>query len=224
MCGIAGVVGPRVPDDELLRQMAERMSHRGPDSQATWCDEQAGFAFRRLAVIDLDKRSDQPLHLGSWHLVFNGEIYNYRELRNELRDLGHAFKTEGDGEVLLHAWAEWEEAALDRINGMFAFAMWHDGRQELVCARDPFGEKPFFWTNGPTGFAFASEIRALRVARPGPLSPRDEAISPFLGLGLMPSLDHSFFAGIRQLPGAHLLRLRERGIEIQRYWHPRRID
>ena len=173
MCGIAGVVGPAAPDDELLQRMAERMAHRGPDSQETWRDERAGFAFRRLAIIDLDERSNQPLHLGSWHLVFNGEIYNYRELRDELRDLGHGFETEGDGEVLLHAWAEWEEAALDRLNGMFAFAIWHDARKELACARDPFGEKPLFWANGPTGFAFASEIRALLVAHPNfPLATR----------------------------------------------------
>jgi asparagine synthase (glutamine-hydrolysing) len=224
MCGIAGVVGPSVPEDELLRRMAERMSHRGPDSQETWHDERAGFAFRRLAIIDLDHRSDQPLHLGSWHLVFNGEIYNYRELRDELRDLGHAFETEGDGEVLLHAWAEWEEAALDRLNGMFAFAIWHDVRKELVCARDPFGEKPLFWANGPTGFAFASEIRALLVACPTSRSPRENAVPSFLGLGLMPPIDQSFLAGIQQLPAAHLLRVREGRVEVHQYWQPRRIE
>ena len=224
MCGIAGVVGPQAPDDELLRRMAERMAHRGPDSQVTWRDERAGFAFRRLAIIDLDKRSDQPLHLGSWHLVFNGEIYNYRELRNELRDLGHAFETEGDGEVLLHAWAEWEEAALDRLNGMFAFAIWHDVRKELVCARDPFGEKPLFWANGSTGFAFASEIRALLVARPTSLSSCEDVVSSFLGLGLMPPIDQSFLPEIQQLPAAHLLRLQETRVEVQPYWQPRRVE
>jgi asparagine synthase (glutamine-hydrolysing) len=200
--------------------MAERMSHRGPDSQKIWHDEQVGFAFRRLAIIDLDRRSDQPLHFRAWHLVFNGEIYNYRELRDELRDLGHAFETEGDGEVLLHAWAEWEEAALDRLNGMFAFAIWHDVRKELVCARDPFGEKPLFWANRTDRFAFASEISALLVARPGVVSPREDAIPSFLGLGFMPSVDETFLAGIQQLPAAHLLRLREGRVEVQPYWHP----
>ena len=87
----------------------------------------------------------QPMHLGPWHLVFNGEIYNYRELRAELVGLGHAFLTEGDGEVLLHAWAEWGEDALDRLDGMFAFAIWNDERREVLCACDPFGEKPLFW-------------------------------------------------------------------------------
>ena len=94
-----------------------RWRKRGPDGQGVWHDDAVGLAFRRLAIIDLDERSNQPLHLGPWHLVFNGEIYNYRELRDELRGLGHAFVTEGDGEVLLHAWAEWGEGALERVNG-----------------------------------------------------------------------------------------------------------
>src|SRR5512142_3365304 len=119
MCGIAGILGSSL-DESLLSRMAERMAHRGPDSQGVWQDGTAGLAIRRLAIIDLDHRSDQPFHLGPWHLVFNGEIYNYRELRDELRGLGHDFHTEGDGEVLLHAWVEWEDAALDRLNGMFA--------------------------------------------------------------------------------------------------------
>jgi asparagine synthase (glutamine-hydrolysing) len=204
--------------------MAERMSHRGPDSQATWRDERAGLAIRRLAIIDLDERSNQPLHLGPWHLVFNGEIYNYRELRDELRDLGHAFETQGDGEVLLHAWVEWEVAALDRLNGMFAFGLWHDERRELVCARDPFGEKPLFWTNGTGGFAFASEIRSLLAGRPDLRSPREEVIAPFLGLGLFPAVDESFFAGVQQLPAAHVLRFRDARIDVQPYWHPRRVE
>jgi asparagine synthase (glutamine-hydrolysing) len=204
--------------------MAQRMTHRGPDSQGTWHDERAGLAIRRLAIIDLDRRSDQPLHLGPWHLVFNGEIYNYRELRGELQELGHVFETEGDGEVLLHAWVEWEEAALDRVNGMFALALWHDERGELVCARDPFGEKPLFWANGPSGFVFASEIRALLAARPELSSPREEAIAPFLGLALMPPVEQSFFAGIEQLPAAHLLRVRDGRVDIRRYWEPMRIE
>ena len=126
--------------------------------------------------------------------------------------------------MLLHAWAQWEEAALDRFNGMFAFAIWNDARKELVCARDPFGEKPLFWANAPTGFAFASEIRALLAARPELLDPLDDAIPPFLGLGLMPSIDQSFLAGIHQLPAAHLLRLRDARTEVRPYWQPRPVE
>src|SRR3954466_12708577 len=111
MCGFAGVVGRAPPDLQLLHRMARHLIHRGPDGEGIWCDDFVGIGFRRLAIIDLDERSSQPLHFGPWHLVFNGEIYNYRELRNELRALGHEFVTEGDGEVLLHAWAEWEDGA-----------------------------------------------------------------------------------------------------------------
>ncbi|HET6551607.1 MAG TPA: hypothetical protein VFG79_24275, partial [Solirubrobacter sp.] len=133
------------------------MAHRGPDGQGVWDDGVAGLAFRRLAIIDLDPRSDQPLHLGPWHLVFNGEIYDYKERRAELQALGHAFVTDGDGEVLLHAWAEWGESALDRVNGMFAFAIWHDERRELHLCADPFGEKPVYWCRDGERLAFASD-------------------------------------------------------------------
>jgi asparagine synthase (glutamine-hydrolysing) len=224
MCGIAGVVGTSPPEDELLARMAGRMVHRGPDSQAVWHDGYAGLAVRRLAVIDLDQRSNQPFHLGAWHLVFNGEIYNYREIRDELRARGHRFETEGDGEVLLHAWAEWGEAALDRLNGMFALALWHDQRRELTCARDPFGEKPLFWAERAGEIVFASEVRALLEARPDLGAPRFEAVAPYLGLGLMPPVGESFFAEIRSLPAAHLLHFAGGRIDVKEYWRPRRIS
>src|SRR4051794_12583779 len=121
MCGIAGFAGGSAPSKELLSRMAGGMVHRGPDSEGVWHDDTAGLAVRRLMIIDLKDRPTQPLHLGHWHLAFNGEIYNYRELRAELRTLGHEFATEGAREVLLHAWAQWEEDALARVNGMFAF-------------------------------------------------------------------------------------------------------
>jgi asparagine synthase (glutamine-hydrolysing) len=223
MCGIAGVVGVSRPEDEVLARMAGRMAHRGPDSQAIWHDECAGLAVRRLAVIDLDQRSNQPFHFGPWHLVFNGEIYNYREIRDELRSRGHRFETEGDGEVLLHAWAEWGQAALDRVNGMFALAVWHDERREFTCARDPFGEKPLFWAKRPGQITFASEVRALLEARPDLGAPRLEATAPYLGLGLMPPVDESFFAEIHCLPAAHLLRFCDGRIDVEQYWRPRRV-
>lgn len=223
MCGIAGIVGPPA-EEALLARMAERMAHRGPDSQGVWTDGTAGLAIRRLAIIDLDHRSDQPLHLGPWHMVFNGEIYNYRELRDVLVELGHQFVTEGDGEVLLHAWSEWEEQALDRLNGMFAVALWHDERRELVCARDPFGEKPLYWARANGGVVFGSEIDALLAAYPelGPV--REDVLANFLGLGYMPGIDQSFFATIEQLPAAHLLRVRGGQTIVQEYWRPQRIE
>jgi asparagine synthase (glutamine-hydrolysing) len=224
MCGIAGLVGGPAPEPELLERMAQCMIHRGPDGKGTWNDGVAGLAFRRLAIIDLDERSNQPLHLGHWHLVFNGEIYNYRELRDELRALGHEFVTEGDGEVLLHAWAQWEEGSLERFNGMFAFAIWNDERKELTCARDPFGEKPLFWAMDRERIVFASEVGALLEARPDLGAPRVDALAPFLGRGVMPPIDGCFFAGVQKLPGACLLRFRDGRVDVRRYWWPGRVD
>lgn len=224
MCGIAGVLGTPQPTQELLKAMGSRMAHRGPDSQGVWLDGAVGLAVRRLAIIDLDPRSNQPLHLGHWHLAFNGEIYNYRELRRELEALGHGFETEGDGEVLLHAWAEWEDGALDRLNGMFAFAVWHDERQELVCARDPFGEKPLFWAGTPHSFVFASEIRTLLVARPDLRTPDHDALCAHLAYGRMPPIEQTFFAGINQLPAAHTLRVSHGRVDVREYWRPQRTD
>ena len=115
MCGIAGIAGGAPPDRTLLGRMAATMENRGPDGEGVWADDTAGFAFRRLAIIDLHERSSQPMHLGPLHLVFNGEIYNYRELRDELRGLGHEFHTEGDAEVILHSWAELFVEVDDRL-------------------------------------------------------------------------------------------------------------
>ena len=223
MCGIAGIVG-EAPDPEVLARMAQRMAHRGPDSQGVWHDAVAGLAIRRLAIIDLDRRSNQPFHLGPWHLVFNGEIYNYRELREDLSRLGHEFETEGDGEVLLRAWVQWEEGALARLNGMFALAIWHDERRELVCACDPFGEKPLFWAVRGDRFVFASDARALLEARPELGEPRWTTLAPYLGLGRMPPIDESFFDGIERLPAAHLLRVRDGRVQVRQYWRPRRVE
>jgi asparagine synthase (glutamine-hydrolysing) len=224
MCGIAGIVGGGVPRNQVLVRMAEAMAHRGPDGQGTWRDDHAGLAFRRLAVIDLDHRSDQPLHLGPWHLVFNGEIYNYRELRVELERLGHAFLTEGDGEVLLHAWAQWEEGSLRRLEGMYAFAVWHDARRRLTLARDPFGEKPLFWARDGERLVFASELGALRPTAPRPPTAREAALAPYLARGLMPPIDQSFLAGVRRLPAGHLLRFDAEGVEVARHWAPRAVE
>ena len=127
MCGIAGTVGGGFARRGAARRGWLRpWGSAGRTARASGTTRSPGLAFRRLAIIDLHERSSQPMHLDHLHLVFNGEIYNYLELRDALRGLGHEFRTEGDGEVLLHAWAEWDEAALERLNGMFAFAVWDD--------------------------------------------------------------------------------------------------
>jgi asparagine synthase (glutamine-hydrolysing) len=223
VCGIGGTAGGR-PDAALLARMAATMHKRGPDAQGEWHDDAVGFAFRRLAIIDLHERSSQPLHLGPLHLVFNGEVYNYRELRDELRSLGHAFATEGDGEVLLHAFAEWGDGALDRVNAMFALALWDDSTRRLVLAADPFGEKPLYYAQLGERLVWASEIKALLQHPDVPSEPDAGAIATFLARGAMPELHGSFFRGIRRLPAAHVLEWRDGEVRIRRYWQPRRVD
>jgi asparagine synthase (glutamine-hydrolysing) len=225
MCGIGGIVGRQDPPAELLERMASAMAHRGPDGEGFYVGQGVGLAFRRLAIIDLHERSNQPLSLGHWRLVMNGEIYNYVELRDELRGRGHQFATEGDAEVLLHAWNEWGEGALDRVNGMFALAIWHEGNRELTLACDPFGEKPLYWAKGSDRrVVFASDIPAILEVYPGLTSPLAEAIEPFLAFGHNPPIDKSFLAGIHRLPGGHVLRWRDGRTDVGRYWVPKRVD
>jgi asparagine synthase (glutamine-hydrolysing) len=224
MCGIAGTAGPP-PDPGLLEAMAETMSKRGPDGQGTWHDDAVGLAFRRLAIIDLHERSSQPMHLGPLHLVFNGEIYNYRELRDELRGLGHEFATEGDTEVLLHAWAQWGEGALDRLNGMFAFAVWDDGERRLTLASDPFGEKPVYYARTPGGrLIFASDIKAILLDPLVTAVEDRQALAAFVAHNVVPAPAASFFAGIERLPGAHLLRWQDGDVSVERYWRPQPVE
>jgi asparagine synthase (glutamine-hydrolysing) len=223
MCGIAGSAGGR-PDVHVLQRMAATMANRGPDGEGIWADEEVGFAFRRLAIIDLHERSNQPMHLGPLHLVFNGEIYNYRELRDELRGLGHTFETEGDAEVLLHAFAEWGEEALDRLNGMFALAVWDDAERRLTLAADPFGEKPLYYARSADRIVFGSEIKAV-LQDPGvPAAADEEAAALFLTRGTMPDVHSSFFRGISRLPAAHVLRWRDGVTSIRRYWVPAPVE
>jgi asparagine synthase (glutamine-hydrolysing) len=220
MCGIAGIAGGAPPDPALLERMAATMVHRGPDGQGIWNDETVGLAFRRLAIIDLHERSSQPMHFERWHLVFNGEIYNYRELCEELTGLGHRFVTEGDTEVLLHAWAQWGEGALERVNGMFAFAVWDDSERCLTLARDPFGEKPLYYRRAGERLTFASDIPAI-LCEPGASAvPRTSVLGPYLVSGDIPDVGESFFAEIDVVPAAHVLRWHAGAIELDRYWTP----
>jgi asparagine synthase (glutamine-hydrolysing) len=224
MCGIAGLAGAGAADTEALQRMAGAMIHRGPDGQGIWHDQEVGLAFRRLSIIDLHERSNQPLHFGGLHLVFNGEIYNYVELRGDLRRLGHRFVTEGDAEVLLHAWAEWGERALDRLNGMFAFAVWDAAANRMTLATDRFAEKPLFVHERAGRLAFASDVRALRAADASIGIPDRAATDRFLALGTMPSLPATFFADVRRLPPAHVAHWDGRRLDLQCWWHPAQVD
>jgi asparagine synthase (glutamine-hydrolysing) len=225
MCGIAGIAGRGAGDAAALERMAAAMFHRGPDGHGVWHDDRVGLSFRRLAIIDLDERSNQPFHRDDVHLVFNGEIYNYIELREELRRCGHTFVTEGDAEVLLHAWLRWGEACLHSLNGMFAFALWDARTRRLSLVTDRFAEKPLYFHHVNDRLLFASEVRAMGAADPSVGVPDPRATASFLALEEMPVLPATFFRDVQRLPPAHIAHWTPDGsVRVSQWWEPKTID
>ncbi|WAC05107.1 MAG: asparagine synthase (glutamine-hydrolyzing) [Methanoregula sp.] len=223
MCGIAGqyCYNRAPPDPRLLAAMSERIAHRGPDGEGTWIKGSVGLAHRRLAIIDLSEDARQPManEDGSLRLVFNGEIYNFVELREELVRCGHVFRSKGDSEVIVHAYEEWGVECLARFNGMWAFALWDERKQELFCSRDRFGIKPFYYTEAGGSFLFASEIKAL-LAHPGVgKEPDDEMLRTYLAWGVLDHTGRTMVAGVSQLRPAHAMVVTATGHkEPFRYW------
>ena len=224
MCGIAGIVErPRagLVERASLTRLRDAQRHRGPDDEGLWLSEDGavGLAHRRLAIVDLSPRGHQPMSTpdGALHIVFNGEIYNHELLRRELEASGHGFHSTSDTEVLLHGWRQWGPALLDRLRGMFAFALYDAGRRETVLARDPLGIKPLYWLDDGRRTAFASEVQALRgVFGAGGLDP--EGVATFLLWGSI-AAPRTIYRGIRALPAGCWLRIGADGPEApQRYW------
>ena len=199
--------------------MADKITHRGPDSEGIYTDETLAMAFRRLSIIDLEG-GDQPIENedGSKVLMFNGEIYNYRDLRRELLDAGHVFKTESDSEVLLHGFEEWDAGLLDRVRGMFAFAVWDKPSKSLFLARDFFGIKPMHYALLPDGrLVFGSEIKSLLVHPDVPREFNEAALDNYLSYQYSLPRE-TFFKGIYCLQPGHYLRYRDGKVEETRYW------
>jgi len=235
----------RGPDDEgylLVDTAAGRLREYGgadtvpalrlPDiSQAHDGHHDLALGFRRLAIIDLSPAGHQPMSDADGHLwlIFNGEIYNYLELRAQLESLGHRFRTGTDTEVVLHAYAEWGPDCLRRFNGMWAFAIWDGRRRRLFCARDRFGIKPFYYFHDGRRFIFGSEIKALLCDPHVPREPNQARIYDYLALRHLNRTAETLFKGILQLPAAGYMLVDESGIHISRYWDlppsaPRRSD
>ena len=227
MCGIAGSLDLRDgrSDEEMVARMTDLIAHRGPDDAGLLVDAPATLGHRRLSIIDLSPGGHQPMPdaAGRRWLTFNGEIYNYLELHEELEGLGHVFRTRSDSEVLLEAYAEWGPEALERLNGMFAFAIWDRERQELFCARDRFGVKPFYYTVVDGRFRFASEIKALLLDPAVPRVANEARVRDFLAYGITDHTDETLFEGIMQLPpGSSLLVRADSGaLERHRWYEPR---
>ena len=232
MCGFVAVISPGVPiHADLLTVMRDRLIHRGPDNGSNWlqANHRVALAHRRLSIIDTSHSADQPMATddNALHLVFNGEIYNYIELRKELEQLGAQFQTSSDTEVLLAALREWGEAALHKLNGMFAFALWDEGSRRMLVARDRFGEKPLFIGRGKFGtVVFASEMKAILV-HPLMACSIDSRATARFGAGAWYEDDElTFFEGIERFPAAHAAWFRQDGTEERRwrYWTPDYTD
>jgi len=224
MCGIAGLYYPATPkpiDPARIRAMADALAHRGPDGSGVWTAPGVGLGHRRLSIIDVEG-SPQPMHGadGALSIVFNGEIYNFAELRGELAAKGWVFRTEGDTEVLLAGWAAWGPGMLDRLNGMFAFAL-HDARANvLFLARDRMGVKPLHYVELSDGaLAFASELKGLLAHPLLRRTPDIRAVEDYLAYNYVPD-DACLVAGVKKLPAGHFL-LIERGKPVpqpRRWW------
>ena len=226
MCGICGFTkaAQTEGDAEVLDAMCEVMAHRGPDGEGRYIADGIALGHRRLALIDL-KGGAQPMvrednGAARWSIVYNGEVYNYRELRGELQGLGYPFATDSDTEVLLVGYIAWGEGVLQRLRGMFAFAI-HDALTgELFCARDFFGIKPFYYTVQDGQFIFASEIKSILEHPAYERKLNEEALAQYLCFQFS-ALPETFFKGVFKLPQGHFLRVRAQGeIEVERYWKP----
>ena len=253
MCGICGFTGATEADLPTLKAMCDVMAHRGPDGEGQYLDDGIALGHRRLSLIDLEGGNQPMVRATGEHdsavtspalmpdgtpcaspeaapakrdfaIVFNGEIYNYRDLRAELEAEGWAFQTSSDTEVLLTGYLAWGEAVLDRLRGMFAFAIWNRKSRELFCARDFFGIKPFYYTvqQGASGpqLIFASEIKCILEHPAYQRELNEEALEQYLCFQFS-ALDETFFKGIFKLPPAHCMTVRADGTtEMRRYWRP----
>src|SRR5438067_11519831 len=202
MCGISGFLLsratlPRAAAEARLWAMVGTLRHRGPDDEGVWTDGRAGLAHARLSIIDLSPAGHQPMASadGTAWITYNGEVYNFAEIRHELEALGYPFRSRSDTEVIVNGWHAWGPKIFSRLRGMFALAIWDRRSRRLILARDRLGKKPLYYTPGPGAFLFSSEIKAV-LAWPGvPRAPTLRAIDDYLSLQYVP-VPATAFAGI----------------------------
>jgi len=227
MCGIAGIIQTYATrfTPEHLKKMTDALAHRGPEGEGLWQNDSVNalLGHRRLSIIDLSESAAQPMHyMGRYTIIHNGEIYNYIELKNELKQEGYAFRTQSDTEVIAAAFDYWQEDCVDHFDGMFAFAIWDEVEKELFAARDRFGEKPFFYYFDGTTLLFASEMKALWTAGIKKL-PNLQLLFNFITIGYTdnPSRpEETFYTNISKLPPASslLFTMGSGELVIEKYW------
>ncbi len=225
MCGITGFIDfKRQRTEADVARMSDCLQHRGPDGGATWFAQTAsatiGLGHRRLSIIDLSTTANQPMHYDGLHLVFNGEIYNYNEIRDDLMALGHSFRTHSDTEVILHGWRQWGEACIEKWRGMFAIALYDERSQEIICIRDRAGVKPFYYYFNDGLFLFGSELKSLTAFPDFPKEVNADAVASFLQYGYVPH-PHCIYKHTAKLPPGHLLRIPfgKPEIQLRQYWN-----
>ena len=227
MCGIAGIVNldKSLFEKSLLEEMVRMQRHRGPDDRGLYIEKNIGLGHTRLSIIDLSKDAHQPMSNedNTAFIIHNGEIYNYLELRQELVNLGHNFKSRSDTEVILHAYEEWGEDCLKRFNGMWAFAILDSRKKILFCSRDRLGVKPFYYHLTDEVFIFASEIKAILAHPKIKRKANDQSIFTYLcsGYGYMDTSDDTFFEGIKQVKPGHyiILSIEDKKFSQKQYWN-----
>ncbi|OGU60690.1 MAG: asparagine synthase (glutamine-hydrolyzing) [Ignavibacteria bacterium GWF2_33_9] len=228
MCGIAGIVKTKSNnyqiEKSLLKQMSDVIVHRGPDSDGQWLSKSgnAGFSFRRLAIIDLTENGNQPMQIsdGRYTIVFNGEIYNHAELRSKLERKGYKYKSHTDTETILYGYQEWGEALLQKMWGMWSIAIWDEQRQEFFAARDRIGIKPFYYLQHNGNLIFGSEIKSIIQYKNYSPAVNYEQLPIYFTLGAS-SQENTLFESIKKLPAAHFLKYKLDGkVTIKQYWNP----
>ncbi|MHC4476794.1 MAG: asparagine synthase (glutamine-hydrolyzing) [Planctomycetota bacterium] len=226
MCGIVGYLrldGQPV-DAETVDRMCQTIIHRGPDDMGTYIRGNVGIGMRRLSIIDL-QTGRQPISNedGRLQIVFNGEIYNYKELKSDLVTRGHKFRTESDTEVILHLYEEYSTDCLSHLIGMFAFAVWNQEKQELFCARDRLGIKPFYYFADGKRLIFASELKAILEEKDLPVELDLHALSQFLTFEFIP-FPRTLLGTIKKMPPGHFMVANHRGVTLHHYWHPEEVE
>src|SRR5271156_1648198 len=229
MCGIVGILARKTQiPAEVLERATRSLAHRGPDDSGTVLLKDAepepleiGLGHRRLAILDLSPLGHQPMQdpvTGSW-IVFNGEIYNFRELRKELAGNGVEFKSHSDTEVILAAYRVWAESCLTRLGGMFAFALWDAPRKRLLLARDPMGIKPLYYHQSEQAFVFASEVRTILRTGLVPQKADPTGVLSYLTFGSVYE-PWTLVEGVKAVPPGHVLTLKDGSVSIREYWNP----